>query len=453
MREFGNGGRSSGNSFSGPRRSHGGRNRRYGSSSSSSSTSNNSYTSSRSSYGGQRSSFGNSSRRGGSSFRRGGRGGRSFGRRAQPAKNPEARYIAAAQPITEVKAYIPTFKYADLDVNPTLRRNILKKGYENPSPIQDQSIPHALKGKDILGIANTGTGKTAAFLIPLLQKVIDDKSKKVIIITPTRELAEQINDELYSLTADLRIFSVKCIGGDNIFRQIQNIRRGFNFIIGTPGRLQDLIERKVLDISRFDSIVLDEVDRMLDMGFVDEIKFLIKMLPEEKQSLFFSATMDRKIEGLIQLILKPDYVKVAVSQGEASKNIHQDIVYFEDTKDKLDKLKGLIKDHSPERILIFANTKREVDKIDEILYNERLAVDSIHGDKRQSARKQALTKFKTGRANVLIATDVAARGLDIPDVKLVINYDEPNNHEDYIHRIGRTGRAGKIGKALTFIRR
>ena len=365
----------------------------------------------------------------------------------------EEKFIKKAVLPADIKLYEHSFVFSQLEVNSALKSNISKKGYEIPTPIQDQTIPLIMAGKDIVGVANTGTGKTAAFLVPLIEKIYKDKNQKVIIIVPTRELAEQISEELYMLTKNLRMYSIRCIGGNGISSQIRNIRVGFNFIIGTPGRLKDLMDRKVLHMGVFQTIVLDEVDRMLDMGFVDEIRHIISLLPKDKQSLFFSATVDSKIDALIKTICKPDYQKISVVQGTTSRNINQNIVYFSDFNDKMEKLKELIAGKAHNKVLVFANTKREVDRLDKMLYGHKISVDCIHGDKRQNMRKRAIDNFKHGQTNVLIATDVAARGLDIPKVALVVNYDIPNNFRDYIHRIGRTGRVNEIGDALTFVRK
>ncbi len=369
------------------------------------------------------------------------------------SKIDESKLIQKAMPIEAQTPYKPRISFSELEIDSVLKRNIKSKGFTIPTPIQDQAIPHILQGKDLLGIANTGTGKTAAFLIPLIQKVIKDRNKKVLIITPTRELAEQINDELYLLTKDLRIFSVECIGGSNIQFQIKNIRRGFQFIVGTPGRLKDLLERRVYNLSEFSTVVLDEVDRMLDMGFVDEIKFLISLLPAERQSLFFSATVDFKVEKIMKMILKPDYVRVYVKTGETAQNVNQDIVRVTGREDKIAKLESLLKDEKFNKVLVFVNTKAEVDRLNDHLRDIGLRVESIHGDRRQRERKRAIENFKGGKAKVLIATDVAARGLDISNVTHVINYDMPIDYEAYVHRIGRTGRANKMGEALTFVGR
>lgn len=338
-----------------------------------------------------------------------------------------------------------------MEVSAVLKKNIVTKGFDAPTPIQNKAIKEVLQGKDFLGIADTGTGKTAAFLIPLIEKVIKDKTSRVLIITPTRELADQINQELFILTRDLKIFSVQCIGGSSINNQIYNLRRGFNFVIGTPGRLKDLHDRRVLNLGTFNTVVLDEVDRMLDMGFVNEIKDLISFLPDNRQSLCFSATVDKKVEEIINELLKDDFVKISVKTGETAENVEQNIVRVEDYLDKLVQLEKLLAKEEFTKVLIFANTKREVERLDKNLYAKGLAITSIHGDKKQSERKRAIEAFKAGKAKILVATDVAARGLDIKDVSHVINYDIPMTYEDYIHRVGRTGRANKTGVALTFV--
>lgn len=402
--------------------------------------------------------FNSGGSRGGRSFggNRGGFGG-GRGRRSRFSQGPafvnENNYIKKAEAqVAEVDKAEPDFRYGDLNVNNYLKENIKRKGYDRPTPIQEKSIPVIMEGKDIVGIANTGTGKTAAFLVPLIDKAYNDRKTKVLILAPTRELAEQINNELYSLTKGLNVYSIKCIGGESIFGQLKNFRLPYNFLIGTPGRVQDLMKRSAFNLKDFNTVVLDEVDRMLDMGFVDEIRDLMKLMPEEKHSIFFSATVDRKVEDLIKQIVKPDFVKISVVKGQTSQNVNQDVVRYTDTDDKLAKLKDILAINKNEKVIIFANTKREVDRIDKILYKEGFKLVSIHGDKRQNVRKASLNKFRKGQAKILIATDVAARGLDIPSVNLVINYDLPNNNDDYAHRIGRTGRAENIGHALTFIK-
>ncbi|HVX93012.1 MAG TPA: DEAD/DEAH box helicase, partial [Candidatus Dojkabacteria bacterium] len=255
------------------------------------------------------------------------------------------------------------------------------------------------------------------------------------------------------LTRNLKMYSVECTGGNNIYRQISELRRGVSFVIGTPGRLLDLHKRNVINYGQFTNLVLDEVDRMLDMGFIDDIKDIISQLPKERQSLFFSATMDRKVEDLIKVILKPDYQKISVSTGATAENVEQNIVRFSGREDKIKQLIAILKEEKTEKTLIFVNTKRFVDQLEDELLDQGFRVSAIHGDKKQHQRRKAIEMFKTNRSNVLIATDVAARGLDIPNVSHVINFDEPNNFEDYTHRIGRTGRADKSGIALTFVQK
>ncbi|HNZ70814.1 MAG TPA: DEAD/DEAH box helicase [Candidatus Dojkabacteria bacterium] len=376
-------------------------------------------------------------------------GGR--GRRKPGFVFDEKMFVKKAIPIAQVEEYVPQIRFSELDVDQALKNNIKNKGYDIPTPIQDQTLVNIMEGNDLLGIADTGTGKTAAFLIPMIDKILKDRSSKVLIITPTRELADQINQELYTLTRDIKIYSVLCIGGSNINNQIYNLKRGYNFVIGTPGRLKDLFDRKFLDLQGFNTIVLDEVDRMLDMGFVHEIKHLISFLPENRQSLCFSATVDKKVEEIINAILKENYIKVSVKTGETAQNVEQDIVRIERHDEKIPKLIELLNSDGFEKVLVFVNTKREVDHLDRQLFDKGFKVTSIHGEKRQRERQRAIESFKSGRANILVATDVAARGLDIKNVTHVINFDIPMNYEDYIHRVGRTGRANKMGVALTFV--
>ena len=339
--------------------------------------------------------------------------------------------------------------FSDFKLCDKLQRNLENRKYLTPTPIQDQTIEHALKGRDLIGLANTGTGKTAAFLLPMINKCFHDRNQKVLIVAPTRELAIQIDDELKKFTFSLGIFSAICVGGSPIFRQITDIRRNPNFIIGTPGRLKDLKDRKVIDFSIFQNVILDEIDRMLDMGFAPEIKRIMADMPKQRQSLFFSATLPPKIKELSQQFLT-DPLTVRVYSGETAENIEQDIVRFS-RNTKFDKLKDLLITRDLKKVLIFSETKRDVEKLTENLTRDGFKVDSIHGDKRQSQRQKALLKFKENHVQILVATDVAARGLDIKNVTHVINYTVPQTFNDYIHRIGRTGRGNEKGFALTFI--
>lgn len=345
--------------------------------------------------------------------------------------------------------FIPKLKFAELPIQERLKQNIIRHKYATPTPIQDGAILPILSGKDVIGIADTGTGKTAAFLIPLIEKILKNDAENVLIIAPTRELAQQIQTELRAFTYDLRIYSTLCIGGSNIRNQISEIKRDPHFIIGTPGRLKDLIERKILFLNRFNTIVLDEVDRMVDMGFINDIKYLISLLPAKRQSLFFSATVSNQIKEIINSFLT-NPVTISVKKNQHSEHIHQDVVRL-NGEYKINVLTKLLKKEEFKKVLIFGRTKMGVEKLSVSLYQQGFKVASIHGDKPQFKRQQALRMFKENVVNILVATDVAARGIDVPNITHVINYDQPASYEDYIHRIGRTGRANQAGHALTFV--
>jgi ATP-dependent RNA helicase RhlE len=352
--------------------------------------------------------------------------------------------------VEEFDHFIPEHAFDDFHIDPRLKKNIKAKGYAAPTSIQDRTIPHILNGKDVVGIANTGTGKTAAFLIPLVQAVLLDQNRSVLIIVPTRELATQISDELKGFATGLGLFSVVCVGGTPMGPQLRDLKYGNNFIIGTPGRLKDLMVRGALKLSRTEFVVLDEADRMLDMGFMPDMKFIMGELPEDRQTLFFSATMSKEIERLIHEFLN-EPVSISVKTQDTSKNVDQDIVRMKAGEDKFDALFKLLKQEDFQKVLIFGRTKHGVDKLAKKLTQFGIEANSIHGDKTQKERQRSLDAFKQNIVKVLVATDVAARGLDIPKVSHVINFDLPATYEDYIHRIGRTGRAGAVGKALTFI--
>ncbi len=388
-------------------------------------------------------------------------GGRSFGNRSfgsgrfqkfRGFKGQSIRhekYIAKAVEVLE-SPYEPSHKFSDFDLVDILKQNIAKKNYINPTKIQDQSIPRILEGKDVMSLATTGSGKTAAFLVPLINKAIKDPRQKVLIIIPTRELAAQIQTEFVDLTHGARLRSVLVIGGASAGNQIAGLRRNPQFVIGTPGRLQDLYERRALNLSEFNNIVLDEVDRMLDMGFIDDIKFLISKLKPQKQSLFFSATMDKQSEVIANTLLN-NPVKIEISRSVTARNVEQDIIKVDPSKTKIQVLQELLEKEECAKVLIFSKTKRGSDKLSMELFQRGFKVEAIHGGKTQSKRDMVISKFRMSRIDILVATDVAARGLDIPDISHVINYDEPATYEDYIHRIGRTGRVGKRGKAYTFV--
>jgi superfamily II DNA/RNA helicase len=387
-------------------------------------------------------SFGGAQRR--PAGRSGGRGG------FQGQRIDASRFINKAVITEEVEHFVPEHKFEDFVIDARLKANIIKKGYVLPTPIQDKSIPHILRGSDIVGIANTGTGKTAAFLIPLINKILLNPQENVLIVVPTRELAIQIDDELRGFTPGMRIFSVCCVGGASIGFQISNLRRQHNVIIGTPGRIKDLMERRFINLARFNTVVLDEADRMLDMGFIKDMRAMMAGMPKDRHTLFFSATLSPEIERLIHEFLR-EPVRISVKTRDTSKNIDQDVVRVEGSKNKIDVLNDLLIQPDFNKVLIFGRTKHGVERLFNTLVARGLKAASIHGDKNHSRRQQALKQFKDNHIQILIATDVAARGLDIPDVSHVINYDLPATYDDYVHRIGRTGRANKKGKALTFI--
>jgi superfamily II DNA/RNA helicase len=304
-------------------------------------------------------------------------------------------------------------------------------------------------------MANTGTGKTAAFLLPLIEKIAQTKGQKkretVLIMAPTRELALQIESDFKNLAFGLGMFSASCVGGLPISKQIREIKMGVSFVIGTPGRLRDLIDQKVLDLSTCRSVVLDEADRMLDMGFRDDMLYIIGKTPKEgRQTLFFSATLSPDIKKLTEQYLV-DPIFISVISGETAKNIDQDVIRYRGKDEQLAKLHEVFQEDASEKVLIFREMKHSVDTLAKELSRAGFKVGGIHGDKRSRERIRILDDFKKDKINVLIATDVAARGLDIPDVTHVINFDVPQTYDTYVHRIGRTGRSGKKGTALTFV--
>jgi ATP-dependent RNA helicase RhlE len=361
-----------------------------------------------------------------------------------------SKFINKAVITEQVEHFVPEHQFNDFAIEESLKKNITAKGYTTPTPIQDRTIPHILRGLDVVGIANTGTGKTAAFLIPLINKILKNRTEKVLIIVPTRELAVQIGDELRGFAAGLRIFSATCVGGASAYNQIQDLRRNPNFVIGTPGRLKDLMERKSLVLSGFSNVVLDEADRMLDMGFINDMRFILSHCTPVRHTLFFSATLSREIEVLIKDFLR-EPVRISVKTRETSKDVEQDIVRVPQGGSKIEMLHDMLIKPEFNKVLIFGRTKHGVEKLSKVLVARGFKAESIHGNKTQSRRQKALDLFKRDHVQVLVATDVAARGLDINGVSHVINYDMPASHDDYIHRIGRTGRAGKKGIALTFV--
>ncbi len=340
-------------------------------------------------------------------------------------------------------------EFADFSVSELIKTNVKNKGYLIPTPIQDQVIPLIINGQDVVGVANTGTGKTAAFLIPLINKVSKNRFEKVLIITPTRELAAQIETEFIALANNLNLFSALCIGGSAMNRQIQRLRRKPNFVIGTPGRLKDLEQRRILRLNNYTTIVLDEVDRMLDMGFIHDVQALIAFLPDRRQSLFFSATIEGKVKEVMTQFLKNPVI-VSVKNRDMADNVNHEIVRLAG-RNKVDVLHDLLIKPGFDKVLVFGRTKWGMEKLARTLSDRGFKATAIHSNKTQNQRRKALNQFKHGDVKVLLATDVAQRGLDIDNVTHVINFDLPETQTDYIHRIGRTGRADKKGMAISLV--
>jgi len=361
-----------------------------------------------------------------------------------------SRFINKAVITEEAPVFKPEHAFSDFAVDQRLKANIAAKGYVAPTPIQDRAIVHILRGEDVVGIANTGTGKTAAFLIPLINKVLTGKGEHVLVMVPTRELAIQIHDELKGFARGLGVYGAVCVGGASIYNQLAELRRRPQFVIGTPGRLKDLLERKALNLSVFNTAVLDEADRMLDMGFINDMRKILALLPTPRHTLFFSATLSPEVEKLIGDFLNQP-TRISVKTQETSASIEQDIVRIPPGKDKMELLAEMLRQPGFDKVLVFGRTKHGVERLSKKLVALGIRAESIHGDKTQGKRQKALTLFKQDHVQVLCATDVAARGLDISGVSHVINFDLPATQEDYVHRIGRTGRAGKKGMALTFI--
>lgn len=347
------------------------------------------------------------------------------------------------------EVFVPVHSFSSFALCEQLQKNIVHRGYTTLTPIQDQAIPHLLEGRDIVGLANTGTGKTAAFLIPLINKVFEDQSQRVLIVAPTRELAVQIEQEFRLFAHNMRLFSALCIGGVNINSQIYSLQRRAHFVIGTPGRLRDLERQRALNFAHFNTIVLDEVDQMLNMGFLREVKYITSLLPKQRHSLFFSATLPDSVQRVMHEFLS-NPVRISVKSRDASANIDQDIIRT-NGKQRIDLLEELLIQKEFEKVLVFLRTKHATERLARSLGERGFSVNAIHGNKNQNQRQRAIEQFKRNRIQVLVATDVASRGLDIDNVSHVINFDLPETYEDYIHRIGRTGRASKKGIALTFV--
>ena len=345
--------------------------------------------------------------------------------------------------------------FNDLQLSEPLLRALAAEGYEQPTPIQAQSIPSLLEGKDLLGIAQTGTGKTAAFALPILQRLAANPERpargtcRALILSPTRELASQIADSFKAYGKFLKLSRAVVFGGVSLNKQIDILRGGIDIVVATPGRLVDLIERKALSLSKVEIFVLDEVDQMLDLGFIHSIRKITGMLPRERQNLFFSATMPKEIAGLASNLLT-DPVKVEVTPvATTAERVNQCVIHV-DPANKVKLLVDLLSDSNMTRTLVFTRTKHGADKVMKHLSNAGLTAAAIHGNKSQNNRERALAGFKAGKILVLVATDIAARGIDVDGVSHVVNYDLPHVPESYVHRIGRTARAGADGSAIAF---
>lgn len=360
--------------------------------------------------------------------------------------------VKKASSVTLKPVFTASRSFDEMPITINLKANLAGRGFKNPTQIQDETLEHLLKGKDLIGVANTGTGKTGAFLIPVIDRLLNSsKSFKTLVVVPTRELALQVDAEFKALAKGLGLYSSCFIGGTSVSKDIAQMRRNNHLIIGTPGRLIDLYNRGSFRIQEVSTLILDEFDRMLDMGFKQDIQKMVGLMPNRRQTMLFSATIDKSQAGLIQRIVH-NPIEVKVSSGTStSDQIDQDIIHVPQGADKFEMLLNMVSGTDFEKVLVFTETKRLADKVSKRLNASGVNSDQIHGNKSQNYRINALSKFKKGSVSVLVATDVAARGIDVSDVSHVINYQLPLSFDSYIHRIGRTGRAGKPGKAFTFV--
>lgn len=345
--------------------------------------------------------------------------------------------------------------FTDLQLIEPIVKSIHELGYTNPTPIQQKAIPEVLKGRDVLGCAQTGTGKTAAFAIPMLQNLSHPKYKnnkkiKALILTPTRELAIQIEENFKEYGKRLPLKSLVIFGGVKQGAQEAAIRKGVDILIATPGRLLDFINQRIINLQDLEVFVLDEADRMLDMGFVHDVKRIIKLIPQKRQTLFFSATMPKEISALANSILQ-NPMKVEVTPVSSTADTIQQSVFLVEKDDKLELLIHVLQDQKIDQLLVFSRTKHGADKIARRLHKANISAEAIHGNKSQNARQNALNNFKSKKTRVLVATDIAARGIDIDELKYVLNFELSDVSETYVHRIGRTGRAGNDGTSFSFV--
>ena len=381
-------------------------------------------------------------------------------RKAQPNRNKRKqkssinpnRLIQEAIQTTKTE-YKPKMSFEEMPLNVRLKSNVKAMGFTYPTEIQDKTCADLIKKRNIIGIANTGTGKTGAFLIPVVHNLLDKDQQrfKTLVILPTRELALQVQDEFRKLTKGLNFRSSCHIGGTNLNTDLKRLKQQHDLIVGTPGRLLDLMNRGAIKANQFQTLILDEFDRMLDMGFINDIRKIVGGMKNRNHTMLFSATNDPKQKSLIREIVK-NPITVAVSNGESSsENVTQDIIRVPEGANKFELLRKLLSRDGMDKVILFAETKRLADRLSKKLNKAGIDSDQIHGNKSQNYRVKALNKFKNGSIKVLVATDVAARGVDVDNVSHVINYQLPMKYEDYIHRIGRTGRAGKKGMAFTFV--
>ena len=344
--------------------------------------------------------------------------------------------------------------FKELGIVDPILKALVEEGYTAPSPIQEQAIPHLLEGRDLLGCAQTGTGKTAAFAIPILQAIGEQhggghRPTRALILTPTRELAIQIEESFKAYGRHMNLRTVCIYGGVSQKPQVDQLKKGADIVVATPGRWNDLYEQGLIQTNKIDILVLDEADRMLDMGFIHDVRRIIRKLPENRLNLLFSATMPKEVQGLVNTILK-NYVRIEVTPPASTVDTIEQMVYYVDKPNKPKLLRDLVQQGDMDSALVFTRTKHGADRVVRQLMKDKIKAAAIHGDKSQNARQRALEQFKSREIRVLVATDIAARGIDIEELSHVINYDIPNIPETYVHRIGRTGRAGLGGIAISF---
>jgi ATP-dependent RNA helicase RhlE len=369
----------------------------------------------------------------------------------KPVSNINPDCLEKKASLKEIVPYVSQLHFSEFKFHKQLSVNIHNKGYETPTEIQEKCIEHLIAGKNLIGIAATGTGKTGAFLMPIVEQMLDDDNTDAIVVVPTRELALQVHEEFISLSKKTELSSSCFIGGTNVNRDISLAKAKKRMIIGTPGRINDLIKRNALKLHSTSILVIDEFDRMLDMGFVRDIEKIVSEMKSRKQTMLFSATVDSSQEKMIKQIVD-NPVRVNVTSGlKSSDNVDQKIIRVGVNENKYDLLLKLLKGKSFEKVILFSETKHVANKLCKKLTKSGIKSDVIHGNKSQNYRTNAINMFKKGKLKVLVATDVAARGIDINGITHVINYQLPQTMDSYIHRIGRTGRAGNVGEAYTFV--